>query len=271
MGIEEPASLDAPWARALPARVAREILICGVFGSIIATYSRREIVGHGHLEHLGGPVIFVANHCSHVDTPALLRSLPARWRRRTAVAAAADYFYTTRLLAGAVSLAFCTVPVDRHAHGVGIDATTHVEHLIDAGWSVVVFAEGTRSRDGRVGLMRSGAAVLAAQHGPPIVPVHISGSHAAMPPSRNWMVRPEGGGHRARHTIAVSFGAPIHVGPRDDRVEVMERVRLFMAACGADTTLDPKLAARRAAVAAKAAKTAGAPATLMASTPAVEG
>jgi 1-acyl-sn-glycerol-3-phosphate acyltransferase len=261
MGVENCASLDEPWTRTLPARVARELLICGVLGSIIDAYSHREIVGREYLEHLEGPVIFVANHSSHVDTPMLLRSLPAKWRRRTAVAAAADYFYTKRLLANAVSLAFCTVPLERRAGGMGTDATTHIEHLIDTGWSLVVFAEGTRSRDGRVGLMRSGAAVLAAQHGVPLVPVHISGTHEAMPRGRSWMVRPEGRGRWARHTIPVSFGAPIHVGRRDDRLEVMERVRLFMEACGADTTPDPKLAARRAARSAEAAKTAWAAST----------
>jgi 1-acyl-sn-glycerol-3-phosphate acyltransferase len=256
MRIDELASLDEPWTRTLPGRVARELLIRGVFGSIIDAYSRPQIVGHEHLEHLEGPVIFVANHCSHVDTPLLLRSLPARWRRRTAVAAAADYFYTKRLLAKAVSLAFCTVPLERRARGMGTEATTHIDHLIDTGWSLVVFAEGTRSRDGRVGLMRSGAAVLAAHHGVPIAPVHISGTHEAMPPGRSWMVRPDRGGRWARHTIPVSFGAPIHVGPRDDRFEVMERVRLFMEACGAHTTPDPKLAARRAAALVNPAKTA---------------
>src|SRR6202022_480203 len=131
MGIEESASLDKPWARTLPALVARELLICGVFSSIIDAYSRREIVGHEHLEHLEGPVIFVANHCSHVDTPLLLRSLPSKWRRRTAVAAATDYFYTKRLLANAVSLAFCTVPLERRAGGMGTDASTHIGHLIE--------------------------------------------------------------------------------------------------------------------------------------------
>jgi 1-acyl-sn-glycerol-3-phosphate acyltransferase len=256
MRIEQLAGLDEPWARTLPARVARELLIRGVFGSIIDAYSRPQIVGHERLQQLEGPVIFVANHCSHVDTPLLLRSLPARWRRRTAVAAAADYFYTKRLLAKAVSLAFCTVPLERRPGGMGTEATTHIERLIAGGWSLVLFAEGTRSRDGRVGLMRSGAAVLAAQHGVPIAPVHISGTHEAMPPGRSWMVRPDGGGRWARHTILVSFGAPIHVGPRDDRFEVMERVRLFMEACGADTTPDTRLAARRAAAAVNPAKTA---------------
>ena len=258
MRFEEPGSLDERWTRTLPARVARELLICGVFGSIVDVYSHREIVGREYLEHLDSPVIFVANHCSHVDTPVLLRSLPARWRRRTAVAAAADYFYTRRLLANAVSLAFCTVPVERGARGLSTDATTDIEHLIDVGWSLIVFAEGTRSRDGRVGPMRSGAAVLAARHGARIVPVHVSGTHDAMPPGRSWLVRPRGGGRWARHVIRVSFGPPVDVSPRDDRFEVMERVRQFMGACGADTTADPKLAARRAAAAAKAARAASA-------------
>jgi hypothetical protein len=61
------------------------------------------------------------------------------------------------------------------------------------------------------------------------------------------MVRPPGGGRLARHEIEVRFGAPIAVSPDDDRFEVMERVRLFMADCGAETTPDPKLAARRTA------------------------
>jgi 1-acyl-sn-glycerol-3-phosphate acyltransferase len=254
MGIVDSTSLDEPWARTVPARVAREFLVCGVFGSIIDSYSRRETVGREHLKQLQGPVIFVANHCSHVDTPALLRSLPGRWRRRTAVAAAADYFYTNRLLAGAVSLAFCTVPLDRT--GVGTHAASHIEHLIKARWNLVVFAEGTRSRNRRVGPMRSGAAVLAAQHRVPIIPVHISGTHDAMPPGRAWMGRPQGVGSWARHAICVSFGAPIRSGPHDDRFEVMERVRVFMEACGADTTPDPRLEARRTEAATKAAKTA---------------
>ena len=42
------------------------------------------------------PSIFVANHSSHLDTPTILRAMPRKWRQRTAVAAAADYFYKSR-------------------------------------------------------------------------------------------------------------------------------------------------------------------------------
>ena len=256
MRNEEAARLDKPWARTLPARMVRGVVLRGVFGTIIDAYARQQIVGHEPLAHLDKPAIFVANHSSHVDTPVLLRSLPPRRRRRTAVAAAVDYFYANRLLASTVSLAFGTVPLERRSRGVDIHPNGHLEPLINGGWNLVVFPEGTRSRDGRVGVMRSGAARLAAKHGVPIVPVHISGTHEAMPPGSGWMIRPPGSRWRGRHTIRVTFGLPIYARAEEEPLEVMETIRLFMAACGADTTPDPRLAALRAARAAKTAETA---------------
>jgi 1-acyl-sn-glycerol-3-phosphate acyltransferase len=192
-------------------------------------------------------VLFVANHSSHIDTPAILRALPTAWRRRTAVAAAADYFYRVPWVAHAVSLAFNTVPVERKGEGVVPDAASQLVRLIDDGWSLLVFAEGTRSRDGTVGRLRSGAAVLAAEHGLVIVPVHVSGTHAVMPPGRRWMRRARGRFTGARHPIAVHFGPPIRPREGEHRTEVMERVRLFLEASGAATTPDKRIEARRSA------------------------
>ena len=67
-----------------------------------------------------------------------------------AVAAAADYFYVKRHLAAAVSLSFGTIPLERRGGGMDEQATAHLRKLIDDGWSLVVYAEGTRSRDGSV-------------------------------------------------------------------------------------------------------------------------
>ena len=55
-----------------------------------------------------------------------------------------------------------------------------------------MFPEGTRSRDGSIGKVRSGAAVIAAQHGIDIVPIYVSGTHDAMPPGQNWPKRMPG-------------------------------------------------------------------------------
>ncbi|MBN9624569.1 MAG: 1-acyl-sn-glycerol-3-phosphate acyltransferase, partial [Actinobacteria bacterium] len=113
---------------------------------------------------------------------------------------------------------------------------TALTPLVEAGWSLVVFPTGTRSRDGRVGPLRSGAAVLAARHALPIVPVHITGTRAAMPVGSNWMVRPQHGGRLGRHRIGVTFGAPLAVAADDEPRAVMEKVRLFLAAQGEETT-----------------------------------
>ena len=234
------AGRDVAWARSGAAGAVREVTLRGVLGPIIDLYTRRHVVGGKHLDGLRAPVLFVANHSSHMDTPTILRALPAGWRRRTAVAAAADYFYRVPRVARLVSLVFNTVPVQRKGEGVVPDAASHLACLLEQGWSLLVFAEGTRSRDGNVGRLRSGAALLAAEHGLPIVPVYVSGTHAVMPPGSRWMHR----GVR-RRPIAVHFGPPVNPGDGEHRTEVMERVRLFFDASGAVTTPDRRITFRR--------------------------
>lgn len=174
-----------------------------------------------------------------MDTPVILRALPGRWRRRTAVAAAADYFYDKRRNALSASLAFGTVPLDRNSGaGVGPGQTAHLDRLIGDGGSLLVFAEGTRSRDGRVGRLRSGAALLAAEHHLPIVPIYVSGTGEAMPRGHRWMVF-KAGRPGPRHPLEIRFGKPIAPRARERPSEVMERVRLFLAECGAETEREP--------------------------------
>ena len=229
---QESPQADVPWARSRPARALREVVLMGVLGPLMDLYTRRRLRGRDRLDGLEGPVLFVANHSSHMDTPAILRALPGRWRWRTAVAAATDYFYRKRSTATAVSLFFNTVPMERNGGGLEPGATSHLDRLIEQGWSLLVFPEGTRSRDGSVGRLRTGAAVLAAEHGVPMVPILVSGTVRVMPPGRRWMRRKA----MRRHPIRLSFGAPIDPSGGEDPAEVMERVRRFYEEAGATTT-----------------------------------
>ena len=220
--------LDVPWARCAPARMLREAILQFGLAPLMDLYTRRRVYGRDIFRRLPHPVIFVANHSSHLDTPTILRALPLQWRQRTAVAAAADYFYKKRAVANMVALIFNTVPLARHGGGIGNGSTAHVDTLLDTRWNLLMFPEGTRSRGGELGEMRSGAAVIAKQHGIPIVPIFLKGTYDAMPPGHNWPKRRRF--IARRHRVEVHFGSPIWPGEDEHRSEVMARVRSYLEA-----------------------------------------
>jgi 1-acyl-sn-glycerol-3-phosphate acyltransferase len=172
----------------------------------------------------------VANHASHMDTPVILSALPRRLRKRTAVAAAADYFYRNRFVAAAVSLFFNTVPIERRGGGGLVKDGSHLDSLLDEGWSLLLYPEGSR-RNG-TGRVRRGAAVLASHHHVSILPIHVSGTAEAMPPGQVWPRRLRGtlGLFTRRHRIEVAFGEPIP--PQEDTAALIERVQSFFDANG---------------------------------------
>jgi 1-acyl-sn-glycerol-3-phosphate acyltransferase len=219
------AQLDIPWARSLPAGVVRENFMQFVLNPLMNYYAARRATGKEKLSALKGPVILVANHASHMDTPVILSALPRKLRKRTAVAAAADYFYRNRLVASAVSLIFNTVPIERKGgSGLAKDGS-HLDTLLDEGWNLLLYPEGTRSRGGGPGRVRRGAAVLAAAHHLSIVPIRVTGTADVMPPGRMWPKRLQGRLVSRRHRIEVSFGEPIP--PNGDTAALIEKVQSF--------------------------------------------
>ena len=196
-----------------------------VLNPLMDYYAARRASGREKLEDVKGPVILVANHASHLDTPVILSALPRKLRKRTVVAAAADYFYKNRVVAWLVSLIFNTVPVERRRGGGMSKNGGHLDVLLDQGWNLLLYPEGTRSRDGMPGPLRRGAAVLAAAHHLTIVPIRVTGTAEAMPPGRFWPRRRPDKPVPRRHRIEVSFGEPITA--TGDADEVMEYVKTF--------------------------------------------
>jgi len=219
------AQLDLPWARSIPAQVVRENFFRFVLNPVMDYYAARRATGRGNLSALKGPVILVANHASHMDTPVILSALPRKLRKRTAVAAAADYFYRNRVVASVVSLIFNTVPIERKGGGGLARDGSHLDRLLDQGWNLLLYPEGTRSRGGGPGRVRRGAAVLASSHNLTIVPIRVTGTADAMPPGRLWPKRLRGRFTSRRHRIEVSFGEPIP--PVGDTAALIERVQTF--------------------------------------------
>ncbi len=219
------AQLDVPWARSWLAGFVRENFMRFVLNPLMDYYAARRASGREKLEGVKGPVILVANHASHMDTPVILSALPRRLRKRTVVAAAADYFYRNRVVASLVSLIFNTVPIERKGGAGASKSSSHLDKLLDQGWSLLLYPEGTRSRGGMPGPLRRGAAVLAAAHHLTIVPIRVTGTAQAMPPGRLWPKRLRSKPVPKRHRIEVSFGEPITA--TGDPTELMERVRGF--------------------------------------------
>ena len=227
------AQLDIPWARSWLAGVIRENFLRFVLNPTMDYYAARRATGKEKLEGVKGPVILVANHASHMDTPVILSALPRKLRKRTVVAAAADYFYKNRIVASLVSLIFNTTPIERHGGGGMSKNGSHLDTLLDQGWSLLLYPEGTRSRGGMPGPLRRGAAVLAAAHHLTIVPIRVTGTAQAMPPGRLWPRRLRDKPMPQRHRIEVSFGEPITA--TGDPNELMESVRGFFENGGAPT------------------------------------
>jgi 1-acyl-sn-glycerol-3-phosphate acyltransferase len=142
---------------------------------------------------------------------------------------AADYFYRKRWVAAIVSLLFSTVPISRRGGGMEKGAADHLHHLMSQRWNLLLYPEGTRSRNGARGKLHSGAAVLAAAHDVPILPIFVAGTGDAMPPGRSWPRRLRAGRFR-RQPICVRFGPPIRALPGEHRNETMARVQAWFDA-----------------------------------------
>jgi len=135
-----------------------------------------------------GPLLIVANHVTAYDGALVLQALPGRLRRRIAIAMSGETLFDLKqgrnqqralynLLAPAgywlVTALFNVFPLPR-LRGFR-RSFEHAGEAMDQGYSVLIFPEGTRSRDGKLHSFRPGIGLLAQQSRVPIVPVALIG------------------------------------------------------------------------------------------------
>ena len=142
-------------------------------------YFRFDIVGREHLPR-NGSFVLVANHASHLDAVALLSALPLRSLHRAYPLAARDYFCANSLRMGLTAIIANVMLFDRDATGLqGLKLCQQMLH--QRGNVLVMFPEGTRSIDGRVGMFRRGVGLLVAGTPCPVVPCYLDGTFRAWP------------------------------------------------------------------------------------------
>ena len=141
------------------------------------------------------PQIVVANHTSWYDVLALTAFIPGR----TVFVAKKELLDVP--VFGRAASACGHIFIDRKDRNAAIESLQQAKkRLEDDRPTVIMFPEGTRSRDGKLKSFKKGAFVLAIQAGVEIVPAAISGSRGIMRKG-SWKVNPG--------VVRVRFGSPI--------------------------------------------------------------
>lgn len=189
-------SLVALLAYLLPPR-GRWVLAVGRLwarGWLAASGVKVRVEGPGPAPAAGRPIVYMANHQSAYDIPVLLTTLPAG----TPLLAKQSLFRIP--LFGWAMRAGGFIAIDRGDGGRVREGFEAALERIERGGSVLVFPEGTRSLDGRLGPMRRGGFLLAIKGGLAIVPIGIEGT-LAVQRRGSPLVRPG--------SVTVRYGAPI--------------------------------------------------------------
>jgi long-chain acyl-CoA synthetase len=218
IGDTDPMSepVDFPtWNRSWPARTIRRLSLPTWILPLARVFARIHVEGRERLHAIDTPVIFAANHQSHMDTPVLMAALPARLRYRLAPAMAKEFFkahffpeeYGRKAwLANSLNyylaaLFFNAFPLPQREAGAR-QTLRYIGEVLAQGFSVLIFPEGRRTETGEIDRFRPGIGMIGARLGAPVVPVRIEGLDKVL--HHTWrMARPG--------RVRVAFGAPIQL------------------------------------------------------------
>ena len=195
---QQGSAFDTGWARAPLARAVRESALGGALGPLLRSSLDVSVAGREQLDAIQPPVVFVANHASHLDGLLVLDALPGAWRQKTVVAAASDYFFDAwwRLDHGGAG---ARTPC-RWSGFPGRTNRRSSRHSWRPAGVCWHFRKAPAVATARCSGFHHGPAQLALETGRPIVPVAIRGTFLAMPVGARW----------PRHTrVAVRFGPAV--------------------------------------------------------------
>jgi long-chain acyl-CoA synthetase len=205
------------WQLSSLTKIKRKILQKIFVFPLLGIFSQIKTEGEENLRGIAGPVIFMPNHTSCLDSPSAIRALPLRFRENIALATAPDVLYERyRPLHLLTILFFNSYPFPRF--GQIKSGLEHTGELIDRGWSILFFPEGRESRSGKMLPLKRGAGIIAVEMQVPVVPVKIEGARDIIPSGRHFP--------RKRGRVLVKFGQPLYFKKWDNpdkAVKTIER------------------------------------------------
>lgn len=185
----------------------------GAFRGVLLAGVKVETEGLDRLDPASN-YIFMANHVSNIDPPILVPLIP----RRTSVLVKRELFRIP-ILGYAMRLGDL-VAVDRANREAAVDSVRRAVEVLKRGLNMVIFPEGTRSRDGRMLPFKKGPFYLALDSGVPVVPVSMVNTF------RIW---PKGHFYIKPLTARVIFHEPLDPQDFATRDDLMNAVRAKIA------------------------------------------
>ena len=148
--------------------------------SFLKIYHRLTVIDGQRLPRTA-PFVVIANHSSHLDALTLAAALPWHLRQRAFPIAAGDVFFQTTASSFFSALALNALPMWRKRCGThALDELR--ERLVGEPAIYILFPEGTRTRDGKMGAFKPGLGRIVAGTGVPVVPCYLDGAFRALPP-----------------------------------------------------------------------------------------
>ncbi|HSC77116.1 MAG TPA: AMP-binding protein, partial [Candidatus Acidoferrales bacterium] len=176
------------WPQRWPAVLARALLHYAFILPALLLMAWPRVRGRKNLRGVRGPLLIISNHVTRADIAFVLASLPARLRRRVAVAMEAERLESFRRPPATLGffarlvertkyflllLIFNVFPLPRKS---GFrESFAFAGESVDRGFSVLVFPEGELTRDGRLAKFQTGIGLLATKLGVPVLPVRVDG------------------------------------------------------------------------------------------------
>lgn len=175
---------------------------------------RVHVAGREHVPN-GQACIFMSNHLSNLDPPALIPRIPGR---------TSAFLKRSLMRIPVVGYGFKLgefVPVDRDGRVESAQESVALARgVLAKGIHITAFVEGTRSPDGRLLPFKKGPFYLAMESGAPCVPISIQGTERIMPKGSICI-------HHG--TVHITFHAPLFPRKYVNREELMEDVRKSIA------------------------------------------
>ncbi len=167
-----------------------------------------------------GPYILAANHSSHLDTAAVVAALSlvlgVKEAQKMHVIGASDYFFDSRLKGWLFSTCLNVVPIEREE--VSLAGLRRVRGILSKGEPILIFPEGTRSRDGTMHGFKPGVGLIALELNTPIIPAFIEGTFTSLPAGK---AVPRKG------RVTVRFGPEISMDPYLEAADDVSRDEVY--------------------------------------------